>query len=446
MRVAAICLLTGMGLVLLASSSERLRAEQPDTGDTVVKLTYTTMKDINDYVLPKHVRKEVVDSLDLPNGKGRGIKCNVTQQYVEIDMDLDGKPDTKAAQSGKVVEINVAYDNGVKRKYAILLWHMPTVDWTRSTDPMPWYYTSASAVSGVIDGKKFLIFDDNCNGTYNDFGADSIVFASGKGGWYIAQVMDFGKGPVEISVAPDGTSLSYHPVTGPTGSIDVLSGLAKASFKPLAIGLVGESKTANALRPDGKPALLPVGKFRFDGAVIDRMITVLGGSLPASEVTEGGTAVVKWGGPFTMLFMESPGPDYPRAYRTVNLDTHTFYCEPPYIKGQNGEVYVGTQQLCLPDKALASNDPDCPSKFMLIPEKITFQIEILEPESRKVLNPSRTYTAARSTLEPNSAKNYQWDPFIWAYKDLRGTYLLRVTCPTSKMFKEAVFEEKIELK
>ncbi|MFA4987721.1 MAG: hypothetical protein WC712_14165 [Candidatus Brocadiia bacterium] len=445
MKHASLALLAGMALFVLAALSNPLSAEEPAAGDTTTKLNYTTMKEINDYVLPKHVRKEVVDSLDLPNGKGRGIKCNVTQQYVEIDMDLDGKPDTKAAQSGKVVEINIANEDGTKRKFAVQLWHQPQKDASHSTDPTPWFYLSAAAVTGTVDGKKFLIIDDNCNGTYNDFGADSIVFAPGKAGWYLTPVIDFGKGPVEILVAPNGTSISYHPVTGPTGSIDVLSGLAKASFKPLAIGLVGESKTANALRPDGKPALLPVGKYRFDGAVIDQMITVLGGSQPMVEVTQGGTTVVKWGGPFTMLFMESPGPDYPRAYRTVNLDTHTFYCEPPYIKGQNGEVYVGTQQGCMPEKALGSSDPDCPSKFMLVPEKITFQVEILEPKSRKALNPVKFYSGSVSWTLDGSA-DYKWVPYTWDYKDLRGTFLLRVTCPTSKAFKEAVYEENIELK
>jgi hypothetical protein len=56
------------------------------------------------------------------------------------------------------------------------------------------------------------------------------------------------------------------------------------------------------------------------------------------------------------------------------------------------------------------------------------------------------YTASQPTPGDACLSPYYWLPYTWDYKDLRGTYLLRVTCPTSKAFKEAVYEEKIELK
>ncbi|MFA4987830.1 MAG: hypothetical protein WC712_14715 [Candidatus Brocadiia bacterium] len=446
MKRTSLALMVGTALFVIAALLKPLPAEQPAAGDTVVKLTYVTMKDMADYFTPKHLRRLLVSSLDLPNGKSRGIPCNVAEQFVEFDTDLDGKPDTRIAQGGKTVEVMISDEAGKKRKYPILLWHDLEGDRLLLTGPVPWYYSTLSAVSGIIEGKRFFIIDDNCNGAYNDFGADAIVFAPAKGGWYLTPVMELGKGLIELTVEADGSSASYHPFSGPTGSVDPLSKLSKGSFKPQLFGVKIENRTFGVLRPDGKPSLVPVGKYSLEGAVIDRMIEVLRGSLPAFDIVQDATAKVEWGGPFTMLFMQSPGPDYPRAFYSAEPGKHTFYCEPPYFKGEHGEVYVGSKDWCSPDRALESSDPENATKFFCIAEKATFTIEILEPKSRKVVNPLKFYTAAQLCGAPGFPAAYFWQPFIWDYRDLRGTYLLRVTCPTSKAFKEAVYEEKIDLK
>ncbi|MFA4987597.1 MAG: hypothetical protein WC712_13525, partial [Candidatus Brocadiia bacterium] len=171
MKHASLALLAGMALFVMVALSNPLSAEQPATGGTTVKLSYVTMKDMADYFTPRYNRKLLVSSLDLPNGKSRGIACNVTEQYVEVDTDLDGKPDTKVAQGGRTVEVTVADESGAKRKYSVVLWHDTNVDRTLEADSKGWYYSTVSAVSGIIEGKKLFIIDDNCNGKYNDFGA-----------------------------------------------------------------------------------------------------------------------------------------------------------------------------------------------------------------------------------------------------------------------------------
>ncbi|MFA4986917.1 MAG: hypothetical protein WC712_10060 [Candidatus Brocadiia bacterium] len=446
MKHASLALLAGLAFFVMVALSNPLSAEQPAAGDTIVKLTYVTMKDMADYFTPKHLRRPLVSSLDLPNGKSRGITCNVTEQFVEFDTDLDGKVDTRIAQGGKTVEVMISDEAGKKRKYPIMTWRDTEVDTNLVADVKPWYYSTLSAVTGTIEGKKIFIIDDNCNGTYNDFDADAIVIASAKCGWFLTPVMELGKGLIEITVAPDGSSASYHPFTGPTGSIDVLSKFGKASFKPQVCGVRTDYHTFGVLRPDGKPSLVPVGKYSLEGAVIDRTIEVLGGAFPTFDVVQDATTKVEWGGPFTMLFMQSPGPDYPRAFYSADPGKHTFFCEPPYLKGEHGEVYVGSKDWCMPGRALESIDPEAPTKYFFVAEKATFNIEILDVKTRKAVNGQKFYTGTKEGISLLCPTYYYWLPFTWEYKDLRGTYILRVTCPTSKAFKEAVYEEKIELK
>jgi len=433
-------LLAGMALFVMAVLSNPLLAEQPETGDTEVKLNYVTMNDMADYFTPKHKKKPLTSTLDLPNGESRGIRCNVTEQNVEVDTNLDGKPDTKISQSGKIVELTISDESGAKRKYAVMLWRDDRFVQKQ------WYYYTASAVSGVIEGKKFLVIDDNCNGKYNDFGEDAIIVAPSKAGWFLSSVLDFGKGLIEIAVEADGSAASYHPFIGTTGTVDALSKLSKANFKPLVFVVKNEDRSFNVIRPDSKPSIVPIGKYNIERAIIDRTIEVIGAAHPPFDILKDNTTTIEWGGPFTMLFYASPGPDYPRAVYAADPNNHLFYCEPPYIKGEKGEVYVGSKEWCEPEQVLNSADSEAPQKWFFTAEKLNFNIEILDIKTRKSMNSLKFYSAGQPAPQPSQPAPYYWLPFTWEYKQLRGNYLLRVTCPTSRAFKEAVYEEKIELK
>ena len=417
-------------------------AEQADMKE--IKLSVVALKDIDRIFTPGHKKKQLVSNIDLPAGESRGIRCSVGPNNVLIDTNLDGEPDTKVSSSGKMVKLTIqTSENAPKRPYYVIL------TYSSRYRQRQWYYESATAVQGTVNGKKLLIVDDNCNGNFADYGEDGLIVAPSKSGWFLSSTIDTGKELVEIEVDPDGSTLSYRPFYGDTGTIDPFKKLKKASFKPKVFVVKQEDRSFNVIRPNGRPSSVPVGTYTIERGVIDRLTEFVGFKHPPFDVLKDNTTTVEWGGPFTFLFFESPAPNLPAAYYGVDSKNHVFYLEPPYVLGEKGEAYIGSKN-CEPEQSLRSpfsgEGGRMVNKDFFIAEKMNFNIEILHRKSRKVMNKNKFYSGGQPADNPNDPAPYYWNLFSWVYGDLRGKYILRVTAPQSKYFKKAVYEKPIELK
>ncbi len=427
-------------LALLLSAAVTIRPIHvpAENVSSEVSLSMIQLPDADKTFTPGRQKKQLIASLDLPNGEGRGIRCSVSQQGVMVDTDLDGTPDTRVVVNNKLVELAIRREEGGKKlKYWIVI----------SFDPRfvqrQWFYETATAVTGTVDGKKIMIVDDNCNANFADFGTDGLIVAPSKAGWYLSSTVDTGKSLVEIDVDPNGTSLSYKPFFGETGTIDPFSKLTKARYAPMVFVVKQSDRSFNVIRPDGKPSIVPIGTYNIERGVLDRLTEFVGAKHPPFDVLKDNTTAVEWGGPFTFLFGEKPTPDHPMAQYGIDPNTHVFICEPPYVKGEKGEVYVGSK-LTEVERPLES--PFGERKEFFIAEQMAFNVEIVDLKTKKACNGLKFYTGGQPPPQPEQPAPYYWLVFSYQYGDRRGKYLLRVTSPQSRNFKEAIFESPIELK
>ena len=433
-KYLALCVVS---LALLILFSLPTAAEQQE--DAVIKLKYVMLKDIENIFTPGHKKKRLISAIDLPIGEGRGVKCSVDSNSVEIDTNLDGEPDKRVSANGKIVELTIRdSEESKKRKYAVRI----TYD-ARFAEKQ-WFYESATGMQGNVKGKKILIIDDNCNGKFADYGEDGLIIGKSMAGWYLSSAVDVGKGLVELDIDPDGTNLNYREFIGATGVINPFRKLKKAKFKPMVFVVKQEDRSFNIIREGNKGSSVPIGRYTIERGVIGMYTEFVGGNHPPFEVLKDNTTNVEWGGPYSFLFFKQPGDKFPPAMYGVDDKMHVFVMEPPYVMGEKGEVYVGNDVRCEPERALSSPFGN-KQKHFLIAERMDLKVEILNRKTKRPVNHLRFYSGFHPNPDPQPA-SYYWETFSWTYGELRGTYILRVTCPNSRFFKKAVFEAPIELK
>ena len=417
-------------------------------GDPEIKLKYKQLKNIAKIFTPGRLKKRITSNINLPNGQGRGLACDLNNQRLIIDTNLDGKPDKRVGKNGQLVELWIQEEDEKKKKYSVY------ITYDASTVTKQWFYESATAVTGVLGGTKIFILDDNCNASFADFGEDGIILGSDKGGWFLSSAISVGKNLYEIDVDPKGESLSYVEYTGDLGLIDPMKKLKDADFKPKIFVVKQEDRSFNILRDSNKKVKVPTGRYTIERGIINHMTEFLGAKHPPFEVLKGNTTVVEWGGPFTMLFNEPPSKDYPPMIYGTSAshkflkgkisDPHLLYLEPPYIMGEKGEVYVGTKKWCKPEQPLKR--PGGQQIYPYPPARISYKVEILNRKTKRSINHDKYYSGNWPEPQPGAPAPYYWVPFMFSYGDHRGKYILRVTTMATSIFKDAIYEVAIDLK
>jgi len=213
-------------------------------------------------------------------------------------------------------------------------------------------YRSGSVQQFEIDGQTVNIFDHNTDGFYT-LGDDSVSIGPADGpanvfaplGKYIAT----SKGVYEItSLAKDGSEITYKPFKGEATGVAFANGSAET--KVTAVFCNSSDGLNLVAAPGDRPAVLNVlpGKYNLQYGMVYSpktkkvIATVLPGNMAAVNAATDQSAIVTFGGPYTLEF------EYQIADGKLAVSSSTFH-----LRGKLGEEYTNTTWAAEPQVSLA---------------------------------------------------------------------------------------------
>ena len=224
-----------------------------------------------------------------------GLAVDVTEGGLAFDRDGDGSMDATVAPTDPEHPTRLLTFRLGERQHAV-----------RVANNGRWEYAPAGAVEGKLGATRFLVFDQNGNGRFDDFGEDAMIVGRGKAAGFLSRTVLVDGALKDFTIAPDGSTATLADHQGPTGSLD-LGGELETKAKLRSVVLV-DAERGNSFELSGSLAGaidLPVGSYTLHSGelVLGKSHAQLAtGRAAAIEVTDGGTTAVAWGGPVKAEF------------------------------------------------------------------------------------------------------------------------------------------------
>ncbi|MCR4315305.1 MAG: hypothetical protein NUW37_03040 [Planctomycetes bacterium] len=149
------------------------------------------------------------------------------------DSGSDGSIDERIqvdAERATATTVKVKYESGLERDYHIEWiqfnkYQWPTTGWHQIINPDPPVYRLAYRrncyVKGTIEGTDFYIFDDNCNGKFNDYGIDSMLFGDSNICTPLSRLMCLKDKWKVLAMNPEGTEMKAADYSGAFGKFEL---------------------------------------------------------------------------------------------------------------------------------------------------------------------------------------------------------------------------------
>ena len=123
-------------------------------------------------------------------------------------------------------------------------------------------------MTGKVAGTLVHVFDQNGNGRYDEFGVDAIAIGKSKVASLLSRVVRLKGELYEFDLSSDGTSATFQPFAGPTGTLDVVSGFRGRAKLTAAVFRSGDYSFELAGEREG--LRVPVGEYRFVYGRVER--------------------------------------------------------------------------------------------------------------------------------------------------------------------------------
>lgn len=303
--------------VLATSSMGASNEVHPEA--TTVDLSFRTMRNW-DVHLPAEVFSPIGASIPFAAAGEAGLKVAIEEGALRIDRDGDGEfdgrvqtPDEEKGSQLVVFRLNAGAEN--ETSYAV-----------RVANKGRWSFAPAGAMEGQIGGTRFLVFDQNGNGKFNDYGVDAMIVGRGKTASFLSSSIHVDGVLNEFSISADGMTASLAPYSGPTGKLDMGSDLdTKAKMRSVVVNSKDGKHSYELSRALGTDTgwgiipgrmSVPAGDYIMHSAQVvlgkSHADMKTGRSKPIS-VKAGATATVTWGGPVNAEFA------YARSGGEVNI-------------------------------------------------------------------------------------------------------------------------------
>ena len=252
--------------------------------------------------------------LDFTGGLGRAYATELAGTSLKVDTDGDGELDVTVDAPGGLVVLE-----GERTRHALRLRY-----------GAGWEYSAGSLVRGEIDGTRIEIVDQNNDGRYDGVGEDALVIGRSRSACYLSEVIALGDQLHTLEVAPDGSSLTLTPYTGPAGRLEVTT---EATAKVRAAVFVSEDgrQSVNLATSEGA-ALVPAGRYRLHSgklAFSGNQVGVRTGESDWVEVSPDTAGELHWGGPARAEFA------FNRQVGELSFDPGAIW-----YYGKAGEEYV----------------------------------------------------------------------------------------------------------
>ena len=173
-----------------------------------------------------------------------------------------------------------------------------------------WHAHPGGAAVGKVDGQQVRIIDQNLNGKFDDFGTDAIVVGRGKQASFLSEVINVRGKLYSIEVSPNGSSLTWAPYDGTSGTLDFSTQFASKGKLLGAVVVSDDGKRSFTL--SGKPIAVPTGNYELVHGRIGlgrNVVTFSKGNTETLTVDSGVTKALSFGEPVNIDFkyVSQPG-------------------------------------------------------------------------------------------------------------------------------------------
>ncbi|MBI5367871.1 MAG: hypothetical protein HZA54_12600 [Planctomycetes bacterium] len=227
---------------------------------------------------------------------GDGVATGSEKNYLSLDLDGDGKPETVLRSIEEVVTVKTR-SRGAPLTVAVRVRSREAGDQARQ-----YSWQRNTAMVGKIGKSRVALIDDNGNGAFNETGVDALAVGS-RFGSPLGGLACVDGALLRLRVEANGQRLWTKAYDGPTGTIDAVSGLkAKGKLEWLVL----TSGAGVFLDVAGtKAAAVPPGKYTIAmGQLGAGKMTaqIRNGTMPALDVVAGATTRPAWGMPVRFDF------------------------------------------------------------------------------------------------------------------------------------------------
>ncbi len=290
-------------------------ADQPGHAD----LEYRTYRNWR-IGLPAEVYTKVSGSLP------GGFTVEASGTTLEVDTDGDGSTD-------RTVEGQVD-DCGVRRATVTCRTATGTGRAFRlRNEGAGWHFAPSGAAIGKLEGTKVQFIDQDNDGRFDGLGTDAMIVGTGKRAQLLSEVVGVGDTLYSITVAPDGTSMSWEPFTGDSGVLDFTSALDAEAKLLSAVVISEDGKRSFDLAGAPSGLRVPAGQYKIHSGAFGlgtATVRVEPGSAKPLVVPANGRLALDWGGPVRAEF----------AFQREG-DKVAFHPDYVWYYGAAGEQYLG---------------------------------------------------------------------------------------------------------
>lgn len=271
-------------------------AEAPPVQPVEVPLTFRTFRSW-DVSLPDERFQPLGERLPLFGTDGLAVEVN--ERGLAFDRDGDGTMDATVApptedHPTRLLTFQLTTPEG-PRAFAV-----------RVANQGRWVFAPAGAVEGRVGTTRFLVFDQDGNGRFDDYGVDAMIVGRGKAAGFLSRTIHVDGTLMDFAITPGGSTATLTPHQGPTGSLDLGTGLeTKAKLRSVVLL---DAEHGNSFELSGgldAPVAVPAGSYTLvSGELVlgKSHATIDTGRAAPIEVPVDGRVQVAWGGPVTAEF------------------------------------------------------------------------------------------------------------------------------------------------
>jgi hypothetical protein len=226
--------------------------------------------------------------------------------YIGMDVNGDGTVSKTRDEMQKVVKGRAAFKMkmpGSGEIFAVLVSNVSVAVYKGKTASVSGAISPAGARKGVINGVVIRLLDDNLNGKIGQGGKDAIAVGKSLAGLPLQEVHQIGVDHYKLSVAPDGSSVSFERLSGLELGLVKLRGAS--AFKCM---VVSDGEKAYDLRAGGA-AGIPAGAYKLIYGMVgsgSSVVTFLPTkTTPTYRIKAGNTNTPKIGMPLRIDFIAS---------------------------------------------------------------------------------------------------------------------------------------------
>jgi hypothetical protein len=271
---------------------------------TTVDLAFRTLRTW-DVHLPAETFAPIGKAIPFAGAGEAGLRVAIEEGALRIDGDgdgeFDGRVETPSKEKGsQLVVFRLNADTESESNFAV-----------RVANTGRWSFGPAGAMEGTFGSTRFMIFDQNGNGRFNDVGEDAMIVGRGKTASFLSKTIHVDGVLHAFTISADGKSATLERYTGEMGTLDMGADLdTQAKMRSIVVNSKDGAHSFELSRSLTGGISVPAGDYTMHSAQVvlgkSHADMKTGRSKPISVET-GATTKLAWGGPVNAEFAYGRG-------------------------------------------------------------------------------------------------------------------------------------------